>query len=274
MNFNMNLMKGRYLIILIGIPSWLFLIWLGSYFYTLFILTVMVLCLYEFYMVTMLNNKDTEIIGYIFSIIIAGFFHKQPQLNTLQLIGILVLTILFIYIWQLFIIKENPTKNISLLLYSIFYIPILLGTCISLRNFDYVMDANITFAIVASVWACDAAAFVIGSIWGSKKIFPRVSPNKSWLGSISGLLAAILVFYIFHKLDSLGALFNFNNAITMGVIVGIFGQVGDFYESLLKRNAGIKDSGDLLLGHGGVLDRFDSIIFASPSIFIYIHSLF
>ena len=65
----MNLMKGRYLIILIGIPSWLFLIWLGSYFYTLFILTVMVLCLYEFYMVTMLNNKDTEIIGYIFSII-------------------------------------------------------------------------------------------------------------------------------------------------------------------------------------------------------------
>ncbi|MEC8900152.1 MAG: phosphatidate cytidylyltransferase, partial [Candidatus Neomarinimicrobiota bacterium] len=124
---------------------------------------------------------------------------------------------------------------------------------------------------VISVWACDSAAFILGSLWGSSKIFPRISPNKSWFGSLSGLIAAVLVFYAFQYYGVLGDIFTIKNALIMGLISGIIGQIGDYYESMLKRDAGVKDSGTLLRGHGGILDRFDSLIFATPTMFIYIH---
>jgi len=174
----------------------------------------------------------------------------------------------------LFIPLENISGNIGLFLKGILYVPVLLGTAIAIRQYDLKMDTNITFAITASVWSCDAAAFVFGTFWGKRKIFPRVSPNKSWLGSISGLIASIIVFFLFYFTDTLGNNFTIWSVLIMGFIVGVFGQIGDFYESMLKRVAGVKDSGTILMGHGGVLDRFDSIIFATPIVFIYLHTLF
>jgi len=268
----MNMMKGRNLIILVGIPGWLYLIWLGGYYYTFFILSAIILGLQEFYeLAEKKNATPLRFIGFAIAVFIADYYHVQPEMTAFQFIGIFILIILIIFIWQLFRDTENPNENVALTMKGILYIPVMLGTAIAIRQFDQQMDTHITFALVTSVWACDSAAFILGSLWGSSKIFPRISPNKSWLGSLSGLIAAVLVFYGFQYYGVLGDIFTIKNALIMGLISGIIGQIGDFYESMLKRDAGVKDTGTLLRGHGGILDRFDSLIFATPTMFIYIH---
>jgi phosphatidate cytidylyltransferase len=121
-----------------------------------------------------------------------------------------------------------------------------------------------------SVWLCDTAAFFFGTKFGKKKILPNISPKKSWVGSISGFIFSMLTFFIAYKLDFLGQTYSLADCIIFGFISGIFGQLGDFGESLLKRDVGVKDSGDILRGHGGILDRFDSLLFSSPLIYIYL----
>jgi phosphatidate cytidylyltransferase len=175
-------------------------------------------------------------------------------------------------IWELFSKKEEPILNIISTLSGIMMVPLLLGTSVDIRQFDTLMNTNLTFTLVISIWSCDSAAFIFGSFFGSKKkILPKVSPNKSWIGSISGLIASLLIFVLFYNQDFLGDIFTLKDAIILGLISGIFGQVGDFSESLFKRDAGVKDSGKILQGHGGILDRFDSLIFATPITYLYIH---
>ena len=169
--------------------------------------------------------------------------------------------------------RENPGQNISATLAGILYVSVLLGTAIDIRQFDHLMDTQLTLALMLSVWTCDSAAFILGTLYGNKKIFPEVSPKKSWVGSISGLIAATAVMVLFSIQGWLGDYFSLNDALVFGLIAGFFGQLGDFTESLLKRDAGVKDSGTLLAGHGGVLDRFDSLIFAMPLSYLYIHFL-
>ena len=123
-----------------------------------------------------------------------------------------------------------------------------------------------------SIWACDTAAYFIGSAIGKHKLFPRVSPNKSWEGSIAGFIFAVAAFYV-SKILMLDFI-NLTDAIILGVIVGTVGQLGDLIESLLKRDAEVKDSSSLIPGHGGVFDRFDSLLLTAPIVYIYMTLFF
>lgn len=267
-----KLMDGRKLVNAIGIPGWLFFIWKGDMFYAVFILVIVVLGLGEFYNLTSKKGaKPLRWIGMVCSVFIIDYFYVQPLLTSHQIIGCILFTIIMTLIWELFSNKKEPTLNILSTLSGIMIIPLLLGTSVDLRQFDTLMNTNLTLTLVISIWTCDSAAFIFGSYFGSKKIFPRVSPNKSWVGSISGLTGSVLIFFIFHNQGYLGDIFSLVDAITLGVISGIFGQVGDFLESLLKRDVEVKDSGKILKGHGGILDRFDSLIFATPITYLYIH---
>ena len=134
---------------------------------------------------------------------------------------------------------------------------------------DHIFNSNVVLALFLSVWFADIAAFFFGTKWGKKKILPTISPKKSWVGSISGFLASLIIFIIFYELELLGDRYSLFDSVVLGVLSGIFSQLGDFSESLLKRDAGVKDSGNLLRGHGGVLDRFDSLLFSSSMIYIY-----
>jgi phosphatidate cytidylyltransferase len=120
--------------------------------------------------------------------------------------------------------------------------------------------------VFATIWICDSAAYYIGTAFGKHKLFPRVSPKKSWEGAIAGFVFAILAMVISKNIiiDFL----SWNSVIGIGMIVGILGQVGDLIESLFKRDSGVKDSSNLIPGHGGIFDRFDSLIFSSPFILI------
>jgi len=164
---------------------------------------------------------------------------------------------------------KHSTKNIAITILGVMYVPLLLGSLIALRNLDSTHNTNFTICMILSIWMCDSAAYVFGMKWGKKKILPRVSPNKSWVGCIAGLLSAIVFFFTLSYQGFLPDLSNLD-IVALSIMTGFFGQAGDFAESLIKRDLGVKDSGTILLGHGGVLDRFDSIIFSSPLTYAYL----
>ncbi len=131
-----------------------------------------------------------------------------------------------------------------------------------------VFRIDVLIGLFIIIWSSDVFAYLVGSWLGKHKLFERISPKKSWEGSIGGLVFAMLAAYIlsliFQQL-SLAEWFIF------AVIVVITGALGDLIESMLKRQAGVKDSGTLLPGHGGVLDRFDAVLFATPFVFVYVN---
>lgn len=155
-------------------------------------------------------------------------------------------------------------------IFGITYIPLLLGTLIALRQIDMTYGTYYTIVVFLSIWLCDSAAFAFGKKWGKKKIFPRVSPKKSWIGSIAGFFSVLIFFHVLAYFHLPSADFTFQDIIVFSIISGVFGQLGDFIESLFKRDAGVKDSSTFLLGHGGVLDRFDSLIIAAPLTYFYL----
>ena len=267
-----KMMKGRNLINALGIPGWLFLIWKGGLYYTIFILICCVLALGEFYSIMEKKGaKPLRWFGMGATVFIADYYHVQPIATGHQMLGGIILIIILIMLIELFSNNKNATLNIASTFAGILFVPVLLGTAIDLRQFDLLMNTNLTFALTLSVWACDSSAFIFGTLFGKKKIMPSVSPKKSWVGSISGAITSLLILYVFHNQGLLGDYFSLKDAMVIGLISGVFGQFGDFTESLLKRDVGVKDSGTLLAGHGGVLDRFDSLIFAFPIAYLYVH---
>jgi phosphatidate cytidylyltransferase len=123
-------------------------------------------------------------------------------------------------------------------------------------------------AIFASIWICDSAAYFAGRAIGRHKLFERVSPKKTWEGAIAGFVGAVLAFVAAKALVL--PYLSFSSAIICGAIIGSFGQLGDLVESLMKRDAGVKDSSALIPGHGGIFDRFDSLLFVSPLLYFYL----
>ena len=265
-----QLSTNRTMINVIGIPAILYLLWQGGPVFALFIFLVMIIGLDEFYrMNTNVRQTPVKLIGYIFTGFMAAYYFWLPAITLLQGLSLLACFIIIVLFIEMVRDKLNPTRNMGITVFGIMYVPVLLGSVIALRNLDTVFNTYFTISMVLAIWICDSVAYIFGMKWGQKKIFPRVSPNKSWVGSIAGFLSTFIVFYGLHVQGILPDLTTLD-MVVFSFITGFFGQAGDFAESLLKRDVGVKDSGKLLLGHGGVLDRFDSITFASPLTYAYI----
>lgn len=124
-----------------------------------------------------------------------------------------------------------------------------------------------------AIWGSDSGAYFVGRAFGRHKLAPHLSPKKTIEGSIGGILCAVLLVVLFNVYLGENMLFKYVEVILFGVLISIIGQIGDLAESMLKRFADVKDSGNILPGHGGILDRFDSIIMAAPFV-LYLHILF
>ncbi len=122
-------------------------------------------------------------------------------------------------------------------------------------------QGSVLMLLLICIWACDSLAFFVGRSIGKRKLAPTISPNKTWEGAIAGVLAAVaagmLIGIAFH--------IELIHSLLIGAIAGILGQLGDLFQSAWKRSLGLKDSGALLPGHGGVLDRFDSLLYCAPA---------
>jgi phosphatidate cytidylyltransferase len=149
---------------------------------------------------------------------------------------------------------------------GIFYIGLLLSYLVDLR-----LDAgrNWVFLAILATFGSDTMAYFIGRMFGRHKMAPRISPNKTWEGAAAGVAGAIAISLLFTISWPLQLPINYGQAILLGVLISVFGQFGDLLESLLKRYAGVKESGSLIPGHGGLLDRMDSVVLAGVVVYIY-----
>jgi phosphatidate cytidylyltransferase len=189
-----------------------------------------------------------------------GFSPTYAMLPILAIPVVLAGSILFIKV-------KSPVLYLVFALFNTVYIslPLILLNFIQLESLQ--MEIPFALAIFIVIWTNDTFAYLGGISFGKHKMLKRVSPLKSWEGFLGGLIMVIPVLLIFyHFFPSFGIV----NWIIFGLLTVIFGVTGDFLESLIKRGADIKDSGNLLPGHGGILDRIDSVLIAIPVIFIYL----
>ncbi len=125
------------------------------------------------------------------------------------------------------------------------------------------------FLAIFATFGSDTAAYFIGKAIGRHKLAPRISPGKTWEGAVAGLFGAVIISLLFTLPTPLQLPLSYGQAILLGLLISVFGQIGDLAESLLKRNSGVKESGNLMPGHGGLLDRMDSVVFAGIVVYIY-----
>ncbi|MBN2571071.1 MAG: phosphatidate cytidylyltransferase [Ignavibacteriales bacterium] len=264
---NINNTLTRIIVSLIAIPLIITVGYFGKFYFLTFIVLISCVSFFEF---SQLSSKKgiflNLVMGEISIIaIILNFYFNW--LSPVILIIAIPIVLLFCELWRN---KGSALQNISSSLLGVFYLGLFPATLIGIREFyaDYNNGGYLIISIFVCIWLCDSAAMFIGTLIGKHKIFPRVSPKKSWEGTIAGFifgLGGMLICKIII-LDFL----SWNNIIIMGLIIGALGQIGDLIESLLKRDANIKDSSNMIPGHGGLMDRFDSLIFASPLVFIYL----
>jgi phosphatidate cytidylyltransferase len=164
--------------------------------------------------------------------------------------------------------KETAFVGWAWTMAGILYVGWLLSYLVALRGLD---DGRnwLLFALFVT-FGSDTAAFFIGRALGRHYLAPQISPGKTWEGFIGGVLGAIIVSLLFNLIPALRLPMGYVNAMLLGLLVSIMGQLGDLVESLLKRNMGVKDSGRLMPGHGGILDRMDSIVFAGIVVYYYV----
>lgn len=200
----------------------------------------------------------------------------QIKLDSTKMMALYGFTLLYLIVTELYRNEADALKNWALAFASQFYIALPFAL-IPTMSVSYDPVANglsysgyIPLAIFIFLWASDSGAYLVGSLLGKYvpyKLFPRISPNKSWIGSIGGaILALAAAVIIAHYAPN----YPLTKWLGLALVVVVFGTFGDLVESLIKRQLGIKDSGKVLPGHGGLLDRFDSALLAIPAAAIYI----
>ena len=265
--------SSRTLVNLLGIPSLLAIIYLGDSFsnipiFSAFIGVVLFLGAKEISPLSK-SKKGQPVISVLFIFLALLQIGRIPGIRWEIPIYILLIGIaLTAMIVEIFRKKETPLLNISILVFSFVWLGLMLGSLSELRNLPDI-GFKITLALFLSVWICDTGAFFFGKKFGKKKILPDISPNKTWVGTIAGFISSMIFLLILNQSGYFPDIFSLVDVVVLGLITGIFGQFGDWAESLLKREAGVKDTSNILAGHGGVLDRFDSLTFAAPLTLIY-----
>ncbi len=261
----------RIIVSVIAIPLIIGACLLGKYYFLSFISIIGLISYHE--LAEMTKNKHVSpirSIGYV-SILALTVNSYLRFIDNYELTLIIALCVTLV---ELFRNRGSAIYNIGATFIGIFYIGLFLSSVVAIREFYaqyesfYQRGAYLIISVMVSIWICDSAAFFGGSALGRHKLFKRVSPNKSWEGAVFGFIAAIgsMILARATVLDFLSV----NDAVFIGVIVGSVGQLGDLVESLIKRDAGVKDSSNLIPGHGGVFDRFDSLIVSAPVVFLYL----
>ena len=197
-----------------------------------------------------------------------------------------LLTLIYLFISELYLKQKNPIQDWAYTMLSQLYIA-LPFSMINVLSFQADPQTGqvayhwlLPMSVFIFLWANDTGAYCAGSLFGRHKLFPRVSPGKTWEGSIGGavivlIIAAVISYFAGSdaSLSTLNAQLSTLKWLGLGLVVVFFGTWGDLVESLFKRTLGIKDSGNILPGHGGMLDRFDSSLMAIPAAVVYLYTL-
>ena len=238
----------------------------GKYTFTGVFGVIALLCLWEFLDLTLPNKGFRKVFGIFLGmlpfVLISLYQFGVIPASGLPFLTILIVPLIFlVFLFELYTASERPFENIAFIVLSIVYLglPFMLLSLIAIDKMVYY--PNIIFGMLLLTWANDTFAYFVGSKFGKTPLFPRISPKKTWEGSLGGVLGTFLVGY---AISYFFPILNLTQWLTLAGIVAIFGAMGDLVESMLKRSLQVKDSGNLLPGHGGFLDRFDAFIFLIP----------
>jgi len=232
------------------------------------------ICLAELKKLIQLKSK---IPYFIFFIIYVVFGYWQFVMNSskgldeaTQILQVITIFVQLFLIKDLFFEKTIPLFITKRFIITTFYLSSGFVFLILIANYQHVYNPKILLGSFILVWVNDTFAFLIGKNFGKQKLFEKISPKKTVEGFLGGLLfSCIASYFIATYTETL----NFNNWLILSIIISVFGTLGDLIESKYKRQANVKDSGIIMPGHGGLLDRFDSIIFAAPFIYLFLRIL-
>lgn len=264
----LNNTATRIIVSAVFIPLILAVCYAGGLFFLVFVLAIGILSFYEFSGLSKNKIAFTNLIIGLLSTCLLIINSYYSFIDFFRLILLIISVLVFV---ELFRKKESAILNLGVSFLGIFYIGLFSSTVVLLREFfteDYFSGGYLIISIFITIWICDSAAFFLGTAFGKHKLFPRVSPKKSWEGSIAGFIFALLTMIALKYIILYS--FSFVDALITGIIIGSVGQIGDLVESLIKRDAGVKDSSNLIPGHGGIFDRFDSLMLSSPVIYLYL----
>ncbi len=280
------MLKKRVITAIWGIPLLIAAVWFDQPlpWFTILVAIWGLLAVFEFYkMVNTSGVSPLTYFGLIWTLLfilsrnsdILSILEPHFDLNLLTpllLTSALILSLIWLLLRPR---KEGAFLGWAWTMAGILYVGWLLSLLVGLRDLDG--GRNWVFFALLITIGSDTTAFFIGRALGKHHLAPHISPGKTWEGAIGGIGGAILVSFLFSSsrlftLDNPLYLqdFSYWQAILLSILVSVFGQLGDLVESLLKRNMGVKDSGKLIPGHGGFLDRIDSVIFAGVAVYYYV----
>ena len=188
-----------------------------------------------------------------------------------------LLTVVYLFVSELYTRHEHAINDWAYTMLSQMYIalPFAMLNVLAFQSSDdgirYCRILPLSIFII--LWTSDTGAYCVGSLLGRHKLFPRISPAKSWEGSFGGAILVLIAASLISQLIDDASILTLYEWLGLGLVVTIFGTWGDLVESLFKRTVGIKDSGNILPGHGGMLDRFDSALMAIPAAVVYLYTL-
>lgn len=265
------MLKYRVITGVVGVPLVILAIWFGGPWpwFTILIAAAALAGTYEFYKMANFDRREPLLyLGLLCSLaLVLSPHYWNPDVLPI----VITATILISLIWLLCRpSKEGAFRNWAWTIVGALYVGWMLSHWLSLRGLED--GRNWVYLAILTTFANDTGAFFIGRARGKRKLAPTISEGKTWEGAIGGLLCAILGAVVIATVLNLISPFTFRywQIILLGFLVSLFAQLGDLVESLLKRNTGVKESGNLLPGHGGILDRFDSLIFVGAVIYYYV----
>ena len=265
------MLKYRVITGAVGVPLVILAIWFGDPWpwFTLLIAAAALAGTYEFYKMANFDRREPLLyLGLLWSLALV----LNPHYISLDVLLIVITATTLISLIYLLCrpSKEGAFRNWAWTIVGALYVGWMLSHWLSLRGLED--GRNWVYLAILTTFANDTSAYFIGRARGKHKLAPAISEGKTREGAIGGLICAILGAVVIATVLNLISPFTFRywQIILLGFLVGLFAQLGDLVESLLKRNMGVKESGNLLPGHGGILDRFDSLIFVGAVVYYYV----
>lgn len=283
-------MLMRFVSGIIGIPLLIVLVFIGEGFpFILGVAVLSIIGLYEFYRGIRKTGADPQDwVGLASALLFLFAARNRFDAKWFSMPGVLTLFVIVTLVIELFRKDRAPIKNLGSTFLGAVYVGWLFSYLVALRSvisvdingmhgplesfhlrwipWTITVGAWLVLFVVFAAWASDTGAYLIGRKWGRHKLVPSLSPGKSWEGLFAGLASAVIMSLVM----GLPMGIPLRHIFALGFIIGITGLVGDLVESAIKRDIGLKDFGSILPGHGGILDRFDGLLFAAPIFYYYV----
>jgi len=261
------MLKKRVITALLALPLLIVIVWFDKPvpWFTILIAIWGLLAAYEFYrLVGVSGVRSLTVFGLLFTVLIIISPHcPSPLAAPLLVTMAVVLPLIWLVLRQR---VEGAFTGWAWMVAGFLYVGWMLSFLIALR---FEAGRNWAFFAFFTTFGSDSAAYFIGRALGRHRLAPRISPHKSWEGAIGGVVGAMAMSLLFTLSTPLHISLSIGQGLVLALLVSVFGQIGDLAESLLKRNTGVKESSTVIPGHGGFLDRMDSVVFAGVVVYLY-----